>query len=502
MIETFVFHTKKVRIDCGETMKAQIKRIIKGKFFKFIERALDIAIVFGSLIVYAILSYYVTTGEIPNIFEKLVETLQAAMSYALYIIVVIVFFRIYNPSIFDKKYLSVMKSIVLSLFMANIILVLITFVTGSDMMFSAMGAFGVLFIQLILFAIFKFLSHKYFAKLDLSRSIIVGTKVDADELAKDFYEDNEHNKLLTHIIYEKDGKLPENILQFLCETDSIYITPSISDKNRQMLLQYGIAHYAKDVHLIPRTYEISLLNSNDENIDDTLVLHIPMMRMTPEQRFLKRMFDLIVSSVLLIVLSPLFLVIAILIKLEDKGPVFYRQERFKRNNEPFMVYKFRSMKVNQTADQINKRPDKNDNRITKVGKFIRMTRIDELPQLINVFRSDMSMVGPRPLIKEEIDEAIREIPEFYYRTNVKPGLTGLAQVKGKYDTKAREKIRYDLLYVKRASFFYDMKILILTIKVIFSKGSVIQAHDMTLEDMFKLKNIEHTVHDAYIEIHN
>src|SRR5690606_4265153 len=159
-------------------------------------------------------------------------------------------------------------------------------------------------------------------------------KMDADELAVDFFSDNEHNKVLTHIIYEIDGNLPLNTIDLLSETDDIYITPGISDRNRQMLLQYGIAHYSKDVHLIPRTYEISLLNSNDENIDDTLVLHIPMMRMTPEQRFLKRTFDLVVSSLLLLILSPLFLIISILIKLEDKGPVFYKQERFKRNNQP------------------------------------------------------------------------------------------------------------------------------------------------------------------------
>lgn len=484
----------------GEYMKAQFKRIFKGNLIKLIERGFDITIVFGSLIIYAILSFYFTTGEVPNIFNKLVETLRSTMSYSVYLLVVVIFFRIYNPSIFDKKYLSVMKSITLSLMMANIILILITFVIGSDMLFNAMGVFGVLLIQLTLFTFIKFLSHRYFAKLLLSRAIIIGTKKDADDLAIDFFEDTEHNKQLTHIIYEIDGKLPENTIKILSLTDSIYITPTISDFNRQLLLQYGIAHYSKDVHLIPRTYEISLLNSNDENIDDTLVLHIPMMRMTPEQRFIKRSFDLFVSSILLLLLSPLFAIIAILIKIEDQGPVFYRQERFKRNNKPFMVYKFRSMKVNQEPDKINKRAEKNDPRITKIGRFIRKTRIDELPQLINVFMSDMSLVGPRPLIKDEIDEAIREIPEFYYRTNVKPGLTGLAQVKGKYDTKAREKIRYDLLYVKRANFWYDLKILILTIKVIFSKGSVIQENNMTLTELFNKKNIKHANHDAYIEI--
>lgn len=481
-------------------MKKRFKHMLKGKLIKFIERLIDIAIVFGSIIVYAIMSFYFTTGEIPDIFAKLVETLNGAMSYGVYMIIVIIFFRIYNPSIFDKKYLSALKSIFLSLMMANIFLIVMSFILGSDMLFNAMGVVGVLVIQMTLFSVIKFWTHHSFSKLVLSRAIIIGKKMDADELAVDFFSDNEHNKVLTHIIYEIDGNLPLNTIDLLSETDDIYITPGISDRNRQMLLQYGIAHYSKDVHLIPRTYEISLLNSNDENIDDTLVLHIPMMRMTPEQRFLKRTFDLVVSSLLLLILSPLFLIISILIKLEDKGPVFYKQERFKRNNQPFMVYKFRSMSVIQSPDKINKRAEKNDSRITKIGKFIRATRIDELAQLINVFKSDMSLVGPRPLIKEEIDEAIKEIPEFYYRTNVKPGLTGLAQVKGKYDTKAREKIRYDLLYVKRANFWYDLKILILTIKVIFTKGSVIQEEDLTLEDVFKKHKVKHANHETFVEI--
>lgn len=481
-------------------MKTRVKRMMKGRVLKIIERFLDIIVVFGSIMIYAILSYYATTGAVPNIFQKLVETLNSAMSYSFYIIIVFIFFRIYNPSIFEKNYLSVMKSISVSLMMANILLIVITFIIGSDMMFNAMGVIGVILIQLSFFTIYKFFAHKFFSRLLYLKAMIIGTKKDADNLAIDFYEDNDHNKTLTRIVYEIEGQLPENIIDFMSEADDIYITPTISDKNRQMLLQYGIAHLSRDVHIIPRTYEISLINSNDENINDALVLHIPMMRMTPEQRFIKRTFDLFVSSILLIFLLPLFSIISILIKLEDHGPVFYRQERYKRSNLPFMVYKFRSMCVNQQADQINKRASKNDSRITKIGKFIRMTRIDELPQLINVFKGDMSLVGPRPLIKEEIDEAIREIPEFYYRTNVKPGLTGLAQVKGKYDTKAKEKIRYDLLYVKRANFWYDLKILILTVKVIFTKGSVIQDEQKTLKSIFQKLNINYTEFETHIDI--
>lgn len=275
----------------------------------------------------------------------------------------------------------------------------------------------------------------------------------------------------------------------MAEADDIYITPGLVDKNKHMVVQYAIAHLSKDVHLVPVTYEISLIGAKDETIDDTLVLHIPMMRMTTEQRIIKRSFDFLVSGIALILLLPFFIIIGLLIKLEDKGDIFYRQKRYKRSNELFTVYKFRTMYMKQAEHLINKRATKADPRITKIGRFLRATRIDELPQLINVFKGEMSLVGPRPLIQDEVDQAIKEIPEFYYRMNVKPGLTGLAQVKGKYDTKEKEKIRYDLLYVKKANFWFDLKILILTIKTVFTVGSITQEKDRTIHQILEQRNI-------------
>lgn len=470
-------------------MKSKFKVFAKGSLIKIIERIVDLAIVFGAILVYAIFSIYLDTGEVPNIFQKLIETLNGAMSYALYMTIIFFLFRIYSPSVFERNYLSVMKQLFLSLLLGNFLLVLITFFVGNNMLFSAEGVVGVVFVQLVIFSIIKFFTSKYLSGLVRSNSIIIGTRAEANDLAIDFFDDNEHNKILRRIIYEIDGELPNNVIEYMAEADDIYITPGLVDKNKHMVVQYAIAHLSKDVHLVPVTYEISLIGAKDETIDDTLVLHIPMMRMTTEQRIIKRSFDFLVSGIALILLLPFFIIIGLLIKLEDKGDIFYRQKRYKRSNELFTVYKFRTMYMKQAEHLINKRATKADPRITKIGRFLRATRIDELPQLINVFKGEMSLVGPRPLIQDEVDQAIKEIPEFYYRMNVKPGLTGLAQVKGKYDTKEKEKIRYDLLYVKKANFWFDLKILILTIKTVFTVGSITQEKDRTIHQILEQRNI-------------
>ncbi len=472
-------------------MKTRIKKIFKSQFIKSIEMLIDLIIVFGSIFLYAIISYYAQNLELPNLFDKLIETIYSFASYIGYMAIVFILFRIYRPSIFERSFLSAMKSVTISLVLANMVLIILTFIVGSSMMMTPVGVGGILLIQLTLFTLIKYISSRYLSGLLLTKIMIIGIKEEVEDLMIDFFEDKDHNKFISYVIYELDGKVTDKVYELMKHVEDLYITPHVSDINKQKIMQYAIAQAGKDVHIIPKTYEISLINAKDTSIDDTLIFHIPMMRMSPEQRFIKRSFDIFVSGLAILFLMPFFLVLAIGIKLDDHGPVFYKQTRYKRNNEPFEVFKFRSMCVIQDEKVINKRATKNDSRITKMGKFLRASRFDELPQLINVLRGDMSLVGPRPLIKEEIDEAIKEIPEFYYRMNVKPGLTGLAQVKGKYDTKAKEKIRYDLLYVKKANFFFDIKILILTVKVLFSKGSVVdEGHSKTIYDYLN----EHHLH--------
>lgn len=175
----------------------------------------------------------------------------------------------------------------------------------------------------------------------------------------------------------------------------------------------------------------------------------------------------LMSMVSLIVVSPLILLTAIAIKLEDGGPILYRQRRVGKNGEIFTLYKLRSMDVSDdSCEFMETRVD--DPRITKVGKFIRKTRLDELPQLLNVFRGNMKLIGPRPLVPEEVDEILKELPEFLNRQVILPGLTGLAQVTGGNDLTPAEKLALDMEYVKHRGILMDVKIVIKTVGIVFS----------------------------------
>ncbi|MGX5389012.1 exopolysaccharide biosynthesis polyprenyl glycosylphosphotransferase [Bacillus thuringiensis] len=182
---------------------------------------------------------------------------------------------------------------------------------------------------------------------------------------------------------------------------------------------------------------------------------------------IKRCLEIIFSLLLLILTSPLILCIGILVKMESPGPIFYKQERIGMGNKPFMILKIRSMR-NDAEKQGPQWANQNDPRVTKMGAFIRKTRIDELPQLINVLKGEMAIIGPRPERKIFIDQFEKEIPDFQMRILVKPGLTGWAQINGGYNITPREKFELDMYYIENESLKLDVLIFIKTIKVVFT----------------------------------
>ncbi|HZK20975.1 MAG TPA: sugar transferase, partial [Oscillospiraceae bacterium] len=202
--------------------------------------------------------------------------------------------------------------------------------------------------------------------------------------------------------------------------------------------------------------------------------------LTLEQRAVKRLMDLLISSFAILVFSPFLIAVSIAIKLYDGGPVFFRQKRITLNGKEFEIFKFRSMIVNAEPDGKPKPAVDNDKRITPIGKFMRPWRIDELPQLFNIFMGDMSIVGPRCERVEHVKEYCKQMPEFAYRHKVKTGLTGYAQVYGKYNTTAYNKLKLDLIYIQNYSVMLDIKLMVLTIKVLFRKDST-EGFDKTKE---------------------
>ena len=227
----------------------------------------------------------------------------------------------------------------------------------------------------------------------------------------------------------------------------------------------------KRVYYLPKLSDIIVHSASILNIFDTPLFLNRNQEIPLGSAFAKRTLDIVASLAGLIVLSPIFLVTALAIKIEDGGPVFYKQARVTKDMKVFDIIKFRSMIVN--AEEVGKpqMATKNDERITKVGRVIRALRIDELPQLINILKGDMSLVGPRPERVKYVEKFISEIPEFRFRYKVRGGLTGYAQVFGKYNTSPLDKLKLDLIYITNRTMLLDLQIILGTLKILFNKES-------------------------------
>ena len=231
--------------------------------------------------------------------------------------------------------------------------------------------------------------------------------------------------------------------------------------------------YSRDlrIYMMPKISDVLVQGSDQLHLFDTPILMTKEYALTTGQKMGKRVLDIIFALVLLILSSPFMLVTAICIKCYDGGPVLYRQVRCTVNRRQFKILKFRSMRVDAEKDGVARLAQKDDNRITPIGKFIRATRIDELPQLFNIIKGEMSFIGPRPERPEIIDQYMEEMPEFAFRMRVKAGLAGYAQVYGKYNTTPYDKLKLDLTYIENYSVGLDFKLLLLTMKIVLKPES-------------------------------
>lgn len=223
------------------------------------------------------------------------------------------------------------------------------------------------------------------------------------------------------------------------------------------------------VYVAPKISDIIIRGAEDIRLFDTPLLLCRNSGLTLEQRFVKRLFDLLFSIIVGIILLPISIIIALLIKLEDGGSVLYKQKRLTLDDRIFYVYKFRSMIPNAEQNGAQLATD-NDSRITKVGRILRKFRLDEIPQILNILKGDMSVVGPRPERPELAHKYEKYIPEFDFRLRVKAGLTGYAQVTGLYDTSPYDKLKMDMMYIEQYSLLLDLRIIMMTIKTMIFPG--------------------------------
>lgn len=257
----------------------------------------------------------------------------------------------------------------------------------------------------------------------------------------------------------------EGGLAMLEGVEAVFIC-GVHSHERNIILKHCVAKDIR-VFVIPRVGDVVMSASRKMHMFHLPMLMVERYNPSAEYLFLKRAFDILSSGFVLIIVSPIMLFTAIAIKACDGGPVFYKQCRMTKDGKRFNVLKFRSMRVDAEKNGAQLSTGDKDDRVTSVGRFIRKVRIDELPQLLNILAGDMSVVGPRPERPEIAEQYLQELPEFHLRLQAKAGLTGYAQVYGKYNTTPYDKLLMDLMYISNPSFIEDMKIVLATIKILF-----------------------------------
>lgn len=378
----------------------------------------------------------------------------------------------YKESLFEN-----MLIIAVSLFLINVITVAVMFFNRGFAFPRSIFIIGFI-IQYVLILFSKIMILQYIKRNYQPQSIlIIVSKEGSNLITEDFLSGIKGNKV------ESICKtVDQNTYRLIDKVDQVYIDSNVSNEDKMDVIQYCSIHN-KTLYVVPNLPEIVLMSSKVKNYGDIILLKVEPLSLSFEQKVMKRVMDLVLSVIGLILTSPLFLVIALMIKLEDKGPVFYKQERVTENNKIFELYKFRTMKVDAEQHTGPILALKDDPRVTRVGRFLRTTRLDELPQLINVLKGEMSIVGPRPERPHFAEKLNKEIEMFKYRVFVKAGITGLAQILGKYTTSPENKAKLDLLYIKNYSLLLDMRIIINTLKVILKKESSMGVQEDDAQDI-------------------
>lgn len=259
------------------------------------------------------------------------------------------------------------------------------------------------------------------------------------------------------------------IYESIKRSESVILGAKDNDEKKTRLIYFAFKN-SKNLYLVPSFYDLLLSKSDITPFDDTMSLSIKPFGLTIDQQIMKRTFDIIVSILVLPLLVPFFILGAILIKIQEpRGSVFYSQARLGKDNKEFHIIKFRTMIENAEKSTGPTLATDDDPRITKIGKFLRATRIDEIPQIVNVLKGDMSIVGPRPERSFFIEKFEKDISSYQYRNTVKPGITGYAQIMGKYTTSVVDKLRFDLHYIRNYSILFDIIIILRTLLVLIDK---------------------------------
>ncbi len=387
--------------------------------------------------------------------------------YAIIITYFISFFGGFKIGVNKKS--NVIISQIIGLLISNSIYLVVTVMMAGYMSYipKFMFYYGCTFIvQAVAVGITSYLFMTLFYKVFPPYKILNIKGNHDNTLAMKFAMRNDKYIIAGEMSYNDDI---EAISEAVDSYDAVLIN-DVPSETRNKILKVCFAK-GKRVYITPKISDIIMRSTDMLAVFDTPLVLANNSSLSITERIVKRAFDMFLSALGLIVLSPLMILVSLAIFLYDRGPVFYRQTRYTKNGKTFKILKFRSMIPNAEKDGVARLAADKDDRITPVGRFIRACRLDELPQFFNILAGDMSFVGPRPERPEIADEYVKELPEFAFRLKVKAGLTGYAQIFGKYNTTSYDKLKLDMIYVENCSLLMDLKLLLLTLKVIFIKES-------------------------------
>ena len=381
---------------------------------------------------------------------------------ALYAVLYMIFGRVYGGFWISLNRISEsVYSQALAVMMTSGIMYMVTFLLERQLpnIWPVIAAFSV---QLVLSGIWSMAAHvAYYMLFPATKTIIVyDERQGMEKLIQDYGFEKKFTVIKTLTVEQCIANI-----DLLHNAQTVFVS-GVHSHERNIILKYCVEHGIM-MYLVPRIGDVLMSGAQQMHM-----FHLPMLRVgrynpSPWHTIAKRTFDVVSAGALFLVISPLMLITAIAIK-TDGGPVFYKQRRLTQDGKEFDVLKFRSMRVDAEKDGVARLStgDKDD-RITKVGHFIRKVRIDELPQLLNIIGASMSVVGPRPERPEIASQYVKEMPEFSLRLQAKAGLTGYAQVYGKYNTTPYDKLQMDLMYISNPSFWEDLRIIFATIKILF-----------------------------------
>lgn len=369
---------------------------------------------------------------------------------------------LYNKQMMDFIYLTIIIQ-----FLMGLVVMAMTFY-GRWFTFPRTIVFVSFAISSVILVIWRVIVFKLYEKIDgTKRIMVVGSYGACAKAVRNFENSKNRRHTITKMVIDN---YYDNIIKNMDAVDIVYLAERIEEHEKIRIYDHLIRN-KKKLFLNTNFENLVLVNPNIMSIEDESIIEASNFTISPEDEIVKRLIDVTASLIILTITAPILLITAILIKATSPGPVFYKQVRITKDQREFNILKFRTMSATAEKDSGPVLASANDTRVTPIGKHLRSLRIDELPQLINVLIGDMSLVGPRPERPFFVEQFKEQNMDYYLRHNVRAGITGYAQVYGKYATDFNSKLNFDLVYIKKFSLVLDVKIMLQTIKILFDKVS-------------------------------